>query len=146
MLNAISRARPKMANYQFTTLFPQLGVVEFDDYSRITVADLPGLIDGAHENRGLGFAFLRHIERTQVLCYVLDFSGRGTDQAVEQYEALQFELECYKTGITSRPSVVAANKMDLPQARGNFEYFQVRVPSLCSSCKRIQVQSMVVCH
>jgi GTP-binding protein len=66
MLNAISRARPRIANYAFTTLFPMLGVVEFDDYTRLTVADLPGIIDGAHENRGLGLAFLRHIERTKV--------------------------------------------------------------------------------
>jgi GTP-binding protein len=66
MLNAISRARSKIASYAFTTLFPMLGVVEFDDYTRMTVADLPGIIDGAHENRGLGLAFLRHIERTKV--------------------------------------------------------------------------------
>lgn len=125
MLNAISRARPRIANYEFTTLFPMLGVVEFDDYSRITVADLPGIIDGAHENRGLGLAFLRHIERTKVLCYVLDFSGRGTDQAVEQFEALRFELECYKSGMTAQPSVIAANKMDQPFAQGNFDYFKV---------------------
>ena len=64
----------------------------------------------------------------QVLCYVLDFSGKGTDQAVEQYEALRFELECYQPGMTSRPSVVAANKMDLPNSQANFDYFQV--PSL----------------
>jgi GTPase involved in cell partitioning and DNA repair len=62
----------------------------------------------------------------QVLCYVLDFSGKGTDQAVEQYEALKFELECYKPGMTSRPSVIAANKSDLPHAQANFDYFQVR--------------------
>jgi len=72
MLNAISRATPKIAEYAFTTLFPNLGVVEFDDFSRFTVADLPGIIDGAHENRGLGLAFLRHIERTKVpLCPLL---------------------------------------------------------------------------
>ncbi|ELR16932.1 Obg family GTPase CgtA, putative [Acanthamoeba castellanii str. Neff] len=139
MLNAISRARSKIASYAFTTLFPMLGVVEFDDYTRMTVADLPGIIDGAHENRGLGLAFLRHIERTKVLCYVLDFSGKGTDQAVEQYEALRFELECYQPGMTSRPSVVAANKMDLPNSQANFDYFQAYLKD-----KGIQTPSFAV--
>lgn len=135
MLNAISRARPRIANYAFTTLYPMLGIVEFDDYTRITVADLPGIIDGAHENRGLGLSFLRHIERTKVLCYVLDFSGKGTDQAVEQFEALQYELDCYKAGMTNRPSVIAANKFDLPHAQPNLEYF--KVPSFFLRSTRI---------
>jgi GTPase len=112
LLKAISDASPKTAPYPFTTLHPMVGVIDFDDYTRITVADIPGLIEGASENVGLGHHFLRHIERTKVLVYVLDMACTDGRQPWEDLESLQKELEIYKEGLIQRPSVIVANKMD----------------------------------
>lgn len=112
LLNVISDARPKTAPYPFTTLHPMVGVIEFEDFSRITVADIPGLIEGASENVGLGHYFLRHIERTKVLVYVLDMACTDGRKPWEDLESLKQELEIYKEGMTKRPSIIIANKMD----------------------------------
>jgi len=114
LLGALSSARPKVASYPFTTLHPSVGVVEFEypDFTRYTVADIPGLIDGAHENIGLGHAFLRHIERTTMLVYVLDMAGTDGRDPVEDFHHLREELELYQEGLTGRRSIIAANKMD----------------------------------
>ena len=114
LLTAISRARPKIASYPFTTLNPHLGIVFFSDLSQLAVADLPGIIPGAHRNHGLGIDFLRHIQRCSVLVYVLDM---GQDNPLEQLEQLQYELEMYQTGLSSRPAAVLANKIDLEDGR-----------------------------
>ncbi|XP_047942115.1 probable GTP-binding protein OBGM, mitochondrial [Salvia hispanica] len=115
LLGALSRAKPTVGHYAFTTLRPNLGNINFDDLS-ITVADIPGLIKGAHENRGLGHAFLRHIERTKVLAYVVDLSaaidGRKGIPPWEQLKELMLELEFYREGLSGRPSLVVANKID----------------------------------
>ncbi|CAL1293584.1 unnamed protein product [Larinioides sclopetarius] len=110
LLRAISRARPKVASYPFTTLNPHIGIVHYDDYVQLAVADLPGLIPGAHENKGLGISFLRHIERCSGILYVIDSS---IDSPLEQLEALKYELEQFKEGLSSRPYAVVANKCDL---------------------------------
>ncbi|KAK7280337.1 hypothetical protein RJT34_25400 [Clitoria ternatea] len=115
LLGAISRAKPNVGDYAFTTLRPNLGNLNYEDLS-ITVADIPGLIKGAHQNRGLGHAFLRHIERTKVLAYVLDLAaalnGRKGIPPWEQLKDLILELEYHQDGLSSRPSLIVANKID----------------------------------
>ena len=116
LLRALSAARPKTAAYPFTTRHPIVGVVEFDDFFRYTVADVPGLIDGAHANVGLGHEFLRHIERCRILVFVLDTAGVDQRQPENDLAALFRELELHQQGLTARPAVVVANKMDMPAA------------------------------
>jgi GTP-binding protein len=109
-LKAISRATPKVATYPFTTLTPTLGVVEFDDYTRMTFADIPGVIDGASSGKGLGLEFLRHIERTRVLLIMLDITSRTLEK---DYLSLLQELNAYRMQFEHYPKVVAVNKIDL---------------------------------
>ncbi len=112
LLSAISRAEPAVAAYEFTTLHPVLGVVDGGaDHAPFTVADLPGLIEGAHADRGLGHEFLRHVERTSLLCFVLDLGA--AQHPVDQFDALRTELELYLPGLSLRPSIIAANKADI---------------------------------
>ena len=119
LLRALSAAKPKVAPYPFTTLHPMVGVVEYDDFGRLTVADIPGLIDGAHRNVGLGHHFLRHIERTHLLVYVLDMAGIDGRTPWDDFRHLQNELELYMKGLSKRPAIIAANKMDLPESEEN---------------------------
>lgn len=130
LLGAISRAKPAIGHYAFTTLRPNLGNLNFDDFS-ITVADIPGLIKGAHQNRGLGHAFLRHIERTKVLAYVVDLAGaldgRKGIPPWEQLKDLVLELEHHQEGLSDRPSLVVANKIDETGAEEVFEELERRV-------------------
>ncbi len=111
-LSAVSSAEPKIASYPFTTLSPQIGIVEFDDLSRLRIADIPGLVEGAHENIGLGHEFLRHVERTKILAFVLDMAGIDGREPWDDLNSLINELECYKKGLSRQPSVIIANKMD----------------------------------
>ncbi len=110
LLSRLSRARPKVADYPFTTLAPYLGIVAAGGYRSFTLADLPGLIEGAHEGHGLGHQFLRHVERTRVLVHVVDL--HGSDPRAE-YRQIRAELEAYGHGLAGRPEVVVANKIDL---------------------------------
>ncbi|GAB2235039.1 hypothetical protein Droror1_Dr00004316 [Drosera rotundifolia] len=130
LLGAISRAKPTVGNYAFTTLRPNIGKVNYDEVS-VTVADIPGLIQGAHENRGLGHAFLRHIERTKILAFVVDLAagldGRKGIPPWEQLRVLVSELEYYKQGITNRPSLVVANKIDEEGVDGVLEELRNRI-------------------
>ena len=119
LIAAISDAHPKTAPYPFTTLYPVVGVVQFPDFMRYTVADIPGLIEGAHENVGLGHEFLRHIERCRVLVYVLDTAGVDDRLPWVDLTALRQELELHQAGLSSRPGIVVANKMDLDGADEN---------------------------
>ena len=119
LLRALSAAKPKVAPYPFTTLHPMVGVVEYEDFGRLTVADIPGLIDGAHRNVGLGHHFLRHIERTHLLVYVLDMAGIDGRTPWDDFRHLQNELELYMKGLSKRPALIAANKMDLPESEEN---------------------------
>jgi len=109
LLRAISRAMPAVAAYPFTTINPHVGIVEFEDYLQIAVADIPGLITGAHLNKGLGHAFLRHIERCRCLLYVLDISHMDS---LITFASLQQELELYKEQLSQRPAAIVANKID----------------------------------
>ncbi|KAG7036927.1 putative GTP-binding protein OBGM, mitochondrial, partial [Cucurbita argyrosperma subsp. argyrosperma] len=130
LLGAISRAKPIVGHYAFTTLRPNLGNLNYDDLS-ITVADIPGLIKGAHENRGLGHSFLRHIERTRVLAYVLDLAagldGRKGIPPWEQLRDLVAELEHHQKGLSDRPSLVVANKIDEEGTEQVYEELKSRV-------------------
>ncbi len=128
LLAAISAARPRIAPYAFTTLHAQIGVVEYPDYSRITVCDIPGLIEGAHRNIGLGHAFLRHIQRCQILVLLLDMSGMDGRTPWDDYQSLLDELQRYNAELIRRPRLVVANKMDEPIAASNLRKFKRRIP------------------
>eukprot|EP00252_Welwitschia_mirabilis_P026344 TRINITY_DN8632_c0_g1_i1.p1 TRINITY_DN8632_c0_g1~~TRINITY_DN8632_c0_g1_i1.p1 ORF type:complete len:510 (+),score=99.07 TRINITY_DN8632_c0_g1_i1:149-1678(+) len=128
LIGAMSRARPTVGNYAFTTLRPSIGKVEYDDFFSITVADIPGLIKGAHENRGLGHAFLRHIEKTQALAYVIDLSTT-LPSPWEQLKDLVFELEHHQPGLSNRASLIVANKIDEVGAEDSLKELKRRVPS-----------------
>jgi GTP-binding protein len=127
LLKAISHARPKIAPYPFTTLHPQVGIVEYKDYKRLTVCDVPGLIEGAHNNVGLGHAFLRHIERCKVLVLVLDMAGTDARLPWDDYKQLLTELELYDPALIKKPRLIAANKMDEPAAEKNLKEFKRKV-------------------
>lgn len=119
LLRAISAARPKTASYPFTTLNPHVGIVETDDYQRFSVADIPGLIDGASENVGLGHDFLRHVERCRLFCFVLDLGAVDGRDPLQDLQTLRHELMCYEPGLANRPAVIVANKIDLEVAEEN---------------------------
>jgi GTP-binding protein len=128
LLREISAAHPKVAPYPFTTLHPMIGVVDFDDYRRATVADIPGLIEGAHQNLGLGHAFLRHITRCRLLLFVLDMAGSEGRNPIEDLQHLRREIDLYDPRLSLRPWSVVANKMDLPQAVENLAALRRRYP------------------
>jgi GTP-binding protein len=127
LLTAISHARPKVAPYPFTTLHPQIGIVEYPDFFRLTVCDVPGLIEGAHRNVGLGHEFLRHIERCKVVVLLLDMAGTDGRAPWDDYSNLLKELELYDPALLERPRLVVANKMDEPVAEENLKKFKRRV-------------------
>src|ERR1700720_3325274 len=121
LLRKISAARPKIAPYPFTPLHPIIGVVEFSGYRRATVADIPGLIEGAHRGLGLGHEFLRHITRCRIFLFVVDIAGSEGRNPVEDIQKLRKELDLYDPLLSQRPWFVIANKMDLPEAEENLE-------------------------
>ncbi|WP_100331710.1 GTPase ObgE [Bacillus xiapuensis] len=127
LLSVVSAARPKIAAYHFTTITPNLGVVETDDGRSFVMADLPGLIEGAHEGVGLGHQFLRHIERTRVIVHVIDMSGLEGRDPYEDYLAINRELREYNLRLTERPQIIVANKMDMPDAQQHLEAFKKKV-------------------
>lgn len=124
LLSIISKARPKIANYHFTTLQPNLGVVSLGPGQSFVVADIPGLIEGASEGVGLGLDFLKHIERTRVLVHVLDASGYEGRDPLEDFKKINEELVSYHPRLAQKPQVIFANKMDLPGAQENLERIQ----------------------
>ncbi|NLK44291.1 MAG: GTPase ObgE [Tissierellia bacterium] len=121
ILSILSAAKPKIANYHFTTLKPNLGVVRVAEEKSFVIADIPGLIEGAHEGAGLGHDFLRHIERTRILVHVLDISGSEGRDPVEDFYKINEELVKYNEKLGSKPQIIAANKMDLPEADTGLE-------------------------
>lgn len=127
LLTAISRARPKIAPYPFTTLHPQIGIVEYSDYHRLVVCDVPGLIEGAHLNVGLGHAFLRHIKRCKILVLLLDMAGADNRAPWDDYRQLLHELALYDPALLEKPRYVVANKMDEPAAGENLKKFKRRI-------------------
>jgi GTP-binding protein len=130
LLRRISAARPKVASYPFTTLHPIVGVVEFPGYRRATIADVPGLIAGAHRNLGLGHDFLRHITRCRILLFVVDAAGSEGRNPVEDLRNLRREVDLYDPALSKRPWCIIANKMDLPAARENLEALQNSFPAV----------------
>ena len=130
LLSRISSATPKIADYPFTTLNPQLGVVGREGRRPFLVADIPGLIEGASRGAGLGLSFLRHVERTRLLVHVLDLGGDGSKDPVEIFLALNQELESYHASLTEKLHIVALNKIDLPGVRERAEEVEPRVASM----------------
>src|SRR6266550_1790563 len=130
LLRKISAARPKVAAYPFTTLHPIVGVIEFPGYRRAMVADIPGLIEGAHRGVGLGHEFLRHITRCRVLIFVVDVAGSEGRNPVEDLQNLRREIDLYDPTLSSRAWFAVANKMDLPGAKKNLKALQERFPKL----------------
>ena len=127
LLAAISHARPKIAPYPFTTLHPQIGILEYPDWFRLTICDVPGLIEGAHQNVGLGHAFLRHIQRCKILVLLLDMAGTDGRNPWDDYKQLLTELELYDPALIEKPIYVVANKMDEPAAEENLKKFKRKI-------------------
>src|SRR3954471_17432110 len=130
LLTAISKARPKVAAYPFTTLHPQIGIVEYPDFFRLTVCDVPGLIEGAHQNVGLGHAFLRHIQRCKILVLLIDMAGTDGRTPWDDYKQLLSELGLYDAPLLRKPRLIVANKMDEPVAEENLKKFKRKVPKI----------------
>jgi GTPase len=130
LLRKISAARPKVAAYPFTTLHPIVGVMELPGYRRATIADIPGLIEGAHRGLGLGHEFLRHIRRCRILVFVIDVAGSEGRNPIEDLQNLRREIDLYDPVLASRPWLVVANKMDLPDAEKNLRVLQERFPRI----------------
>ncbi|XP_059118051.1 mitochondrial ribosome-associated GTPase 2 isoform X2 [Peromyscus eremicus] len=124
LLRAISNAKPAVASYPFTTLNPHVGIVHYEGHQQVAVADIPGIIRGAHQNKGLGLSFLRHIERCHFFLFVVDLS---LPEPWTQVNDLKYELEKYEEGLSERSHVIIANKIDLPQARAHLPQLQARL-------------------
>lgn len=137
LLARLSAARPKIAGYPFTTLVPSLGILQTSDLSTLVLADLPGIIEGAHEGKGLGDQFLRHIERTRILLHLVDVSREALQPPVEAYRVVRKELESYSPTLAGRREVVVANKTDLPRLR-------TRVSALREACGKDVVEISAV--
>lgn len=120
LLRSLTRAKPAVAAYEFTTLVPHIGVLHFEDFTQVVVADTPGIIEDAHNNAGLGIRFLKHIERCRFLLYVIDMS---IPEPSYQLEHLLYELQQYDDSLVNRPGIILANKMDLPNSLTNFHHF-----------------------
>jgi Obg family GTPase CgtA len=121
IISQVSAARPKIADYHFTTLIPNLGVVELEDGQSFVMADIPGLIEGAHAGAGLGHEFLRHTERTRLLLHVLDISGSEERDPLEDLRIIQEEIRFYSPELAQRPMIIVANKMDIPSAEAHLQ-------------------------
>lgn len=130
LLRRLSAAHPKVAPYPFTTLHPVVGVVDFDGYRRASIADIPGLIEGAHRNVGLGHDFLRHITRCRLLLLVLDIAGSEGRHPIEDLQSLRREIDLYDPRLSARPWCIIANKIDLPAGDENLAALRQRFPSV----------------
>lgn len=143
LLARLSTARPKIASYPFTTRTPVLGVVSVNGDGSFVACDIPGLMEGAHEGRGLGMQFLRHIERTRILVHVIDMAAVDGRDPVASFQQLNGELAAYNPALSARPQVVVANKMDLPQAQEHLQRFQAQasvraIPISCATSQGIR--------
>jgi GTPase len=138
LISKITNAHPKVAPYPFTTLTPNVGILNYDDFTRIRIADIPGLIEGAHTGKGLGHDFLRHIERCQLLVVLLDMAGVDGRKPYDDYQQLLEELKLYNPKILEKKRVVVANKMDLPEAKKNLAAFKRKVRRASRPSKKKQ--------
>lgn len=123
LVGALTKAKAKVGAYPFTTLAPNLGKIHFEDYTSAYIADIPGIIEGAHENRGLGLEFLRHVERTKVLIYVLDTSGIDGRTPLDDLRVLRKEVQSKSPEILERPFLIALNKCEVPESKEHIEAF-----------------------
>ncbi|SEO55086.1 GTP-binding protein [Paenibacillus sophorae] len=142
LLSVVSAAKPKIGAYHFTTITPNLGVVDVGDGRSFVMADLPGLIEGAHEGVGLGHEFLRHIERTRIIIHVVDMAGSEGRDPFEDWVKINDELKQYNTGLADRPQIVAANKMDMEEAEENLASFRERAGSLLPDLEILPISSL----
>ena len=124
LISVISSARPKIASYPFTTLTPNLGVVQTDKGEPFIVADIPGLISGAHKGAGLGIRFLKHIERTRILVHLIDISSIDTNHPLDVYNAINRELALYSNDLAKKPQIIVLNKLDIPGTKEAADVFQ----------------------
>ena len=129
-ISKISHARPKVADYPFTTLIPNLGVVQLDDFSTFVAADIPGLVEGAHQGKGLGIRFLKHTERSRLLVHLLDFSSGNTRDPLDDYQIVQHELECFSERLYQSPQILVASKVDHPEAIEKFQAYESRLKEI----------------
>jgi len=127
LLSVVTAAKPKIASYHFTTLSPNLGVVETADHRSFVMADLPGLIEGAHEGVGLGYQFLRHVERTRLLVHVIDMAGTEGRDPYDDFQTINNELRQYDQSLMDKPQIVVANKMDMPDAQDHLKTFKEKL-------------------
>lgn len=136
LLTALSSATPKIASYPFTTINPMVGTIRYDDYANIAMADVPGIIEGAAKGVGLGLAFLKHLERSKVLVYVIDMAGTDNRRPWEDYRILKNEIDAYSAELAERPALVVANKMDAEAAQENLAAFirETGIEPLAISC------------
>lgn len=130
LLSVISASKPKIAEYHFTTLSPNLGVVKLKDYRTFIVADLPGLIEGASEGVGLGHKFLKHAMRTKILAHVVDMGSFEGRDPIEDFKTIKKEIDKYSNKLSSKKQIVIANKMDLPSGKENLEKFKIEFPDM----------------
>lgn len=130
LMSCMTHLEVKIGAYPFTTLFPNLSYIHFKEDERILVADIPGIIEGAHKDRGLGFEFLRHIERSAALVYVIDISGMEERDPLDDFRVLQSELRAYNPALLDKPSLVVLNKMDLESSDVNIKRFQETFPHI----------------
>ena len=126
-ISKISHARPKIADYPFTTLIPNLGVVQLEDFSTFVAADIPGLVEGAHRGKGLGIRFLKHTERSRLLVHLLDFSSGNSRDPLDDYRIVQNELECFSKRLYERPQILVASKVDHMEAKEKFQELELRL-------------------
>ena len=126
-ISKISHARPKIADYPFTTLIPNLGVVQLEDFSTFVAADIPGLVEGAHRGKGLGIRFLKHTERSRLLVHLLDFSSGNIRDPLDDYRIVQNELECFSKSLYERPQILVASKVDHMEAKEKFQELELRL-------------------
>jgi len=129
-ISKISHARPKIADYPFTTLIPNLGVVQLDDFSTFVAADIPGLVEGAHQGKGLGIRFLKHTERSRLLIHLLDFSFDNPRDPLDDYQVVQHELECFSERLHQSPQILVASKVDHPEALEKFRAYESRLKAI----------------
>lgn len=149
LISKISNAKPKIADYPFSTLVPNLGLVQVSDYKSFIAADVPGLIEGAHLGKGLGTRFLKHTERTRLLVHLLDFSIASDRDPIADYETIQNELKHFSGELYDKPQMLVANKVDHPEAEAKFAEYEERLEELnphlfvCSSVTGIGIKELV---
>jgi len=136
LISKISNARPRVASFPFTTLIPNLGVVQLDDFSTFVAADIPGLVEGAHAGKGLGIRFLKHTERSRLLVHLLDFSSCNMRDPLDDYRIVQSELERFSKRLYQRPQILVASKIDHSKAVEKFQAYESRLkeidPQVCA--------------